>query len=1073
MFRILLKSLPTTNFLVVILTIVFQLSLAKAQWIQTNGPYGGIVKCISVSGPYIVAGTAGNGIFLSTNDGENWEGIKFSDYSILCMTIKDSTIFVGTQFDAIYISTNWGKEWKKVDKGLKTGLILSLATLGQYVFAGTGGGGIYISSNNGESWVETNLKSASVTSLKAIGSNLFAGTWERGFLLSTDLGETWRTLDRGISKTLVWSIINVGNRIFAGSNDGVFVSTDNGESWRQVNNGLTDTRVLSLEYFGQYLLAGTLGGVFISTDFGESWRQINNGLGNLRVWSVAVRGTKIFAGTEYGIYCSTNNGENWLPVGLPALNALSIAIKEKNLFSVAGGNLYVSKDLGKSWKKLSIGFPNLNCTVVAVHDSSIYLGTERSGIFVSTDNGESWKEINNGFPKKYCSSFAFIYANIFVGTYGGIWRSTDNGESWWPVNYGLNYTRVYSLAVKDTILFAGTETGAVYRSTNLGESWEQVKNGFTSDNAYAVAVVGNTIVGGGIGIFFSTDNGETWLKSDLVNVKISSIFTQDNMVFAGTEKNGVYMSVSKGSTWFPINDGLKNLYVQSLSILDSMLFAGTFGNSVFKRPLSELKFPPPPKLASPPNGTYGVPYYTTLCWYSVDSSSSYRLQVSTNKSFQTTILDTSGLKDTSFAIDFLEPNFVYYWRVNAKKGDFISDWSEVWSFETILTPPKPPKLVSPQNNVWTVPTVGAKFIWNSSRGATSYRLQISTTPDFSTIVFDKSDIKDTFQVASEFSNGVVYYWRVNASNSAGTGDWSEVWRFKAIWYQPKPPKLVSPPNNSENVATIDAKFVWNSSQYATSYRLQISLVPDFSTTVFDKSGITDTFQIVSELLEGVVYFWRVNASNSGGTSDWSEVWSFKAIIFPPDAPILVSPPNGATVDPNEITLVWRLNKRALTYRVQVSTSKIFLKKEFEKTDLTDTSVTISGLAENKTYYWRVDATNSTNTGPWSEVWSFTISGLSSKQETEPQETEGKGILSVRPNPFVNSTTIEFKLPKPSFVTIKVYNALGTEVATLLSQNLPSGHHEVNWKPTGLPSGVYFIRLQADGYVQQIKILVLK
>jgi hypothetical protein len=54
-----------------------------------------------------------------------------------------------------------------------------------------------------------------------------------------------------------------------------------------------------------------------------------------------------------------------------------------------------------------------------------------------------------------------------------------------------------------------------------------------------------------------------------------------------------------------------------------------------------------------------------------------------------------------------------------------------------------------------------------------------------------------------------------------------------------------------------------------------------------------------------------------------------------------------------------------------------------------------------------------------------------------------------PNPFNPMTTIEFDLPKSSEVSLKVYNILGEEVATLLSASLPSGSHKVDWNAAQL------------------------
>ncbi len=78
-----------------------------------------------------------------------------------------------------------------------------------------------------------------------------------------------------------------------------------------------------------------------------------------------------------------------------------------------------------------------------------------------------------------------------------------------------------------------------------------------------------------------------------------------------------------------------------------------------------------------------------------------------------------------------------------------------------------------------------------------------------------------------------------------------------------------------------------------------------------------------------------------------------------------------------------------------------------------------------------------------------------------------------PNPFNPSTTIEFALPKSSFVTLKIFDLLGNEVATLVAEKLPAGKHQRVWEAKGLASGVYLYRLEAGEFVQTRKLILLR
>ncbi len=78
-----------------------------------------------------------------------------------------------------------------------------------------------------------------------------------------------------------------------------------------------------------------------------------------------------------------------------------------------------------------------------------------------------------------------------------------------------------------------------------------------------------------------------------------------------------------------------------------------------------------------------------------------------------------------------------------------------------------------------------------------------------------------------------------------------------------------------------------------------------------------------------------------------------------------------------------------------------------------------------------------------------------------------------PNPFNPSTMINYQLPINSHVTLKVYDVLGRDVATLVDRAMSAGDHEAVWNAGGLPSGVYVARLEANGNVKMQKMVLMK
>ncbi len=78
-----------------------------------------------------------------------------------------------------------------------------------------------------------------------------------------------------------------------------------------------------------------------------------------------------------------------------------------------------------------------------------------------------------------------------------------------------------------------------------------------------------------------------------------------------------------------------------------------------------------------------------------------------------------------------------------------------------------------------------------------------------------------------------------------------------------------------------------------------------------------------------------------------------------------------------------------------------------------------------------------------------------------------------PNPFNPNTKIKFEIPKSSFVTIKVYDALGREITTLADENVNAGIYSLNWDADEFPSGIYFYKITTEKFSESKKMILLK
>jgi hypothetical protein len=93
-----------------------------------------------------------------------------------------------------------------------------------------------------------------------------------------------------------------------------------------------------------------------------------------------------------------------------------------------------------------------------------------------------------------------------------------------------------------------------------------------------------------------------------------------------------------------------------------------------------------------------------------------------------------------------------------------------------------------------------------------------------------------------------------------------------------------------------------------------------------------------------------------------------------------------------------------------------------------------------------------------------------KTEEVPQQSE---LMQSYPNPFNPTTQIEYRLSSDEFVSLRVYNSLGQQVAVLVNEQRPAGVHTVTFHATDLPSGMYFYRMMAGAFQQTRKLLLLK
>jgi ligand-binding sensor domain-containing protein len=138
--------------------------------------------------------------------------------------------------------------------------------------------------------------------------------------------------------------------------------------------------------------------------------------------------------------------------------------------------------------------------------------------------------------------------------------------------------------------------------------------------------------------------------------------------------------------------------------------------------------------------------------------------------------------------------------------------------------------------------------------------------------------------------------------------------------------------------------------------------------------------------------------------------------------------------------------------------------KFDGTNWTVYNTSNSGLPDNWVFAIAIDGSDNKWIGTWlGGVAVYREGGVILNIEQESRSTKIPSAFSLSqnyPNPFNPTTKIKYQIPEKNFVTLKVYDVLGSEIATLVNEEKSIGTYEITWTVERLPSGIYFYRLQA-------------
>jgi photosystem II stability/assembly factor-like uncharacterized protein len=616
-------------------------------WAPVNGPNQGPVKCLVPADGVVYAGTMNGVFTTKDSGRHwvRIPHAGMVDKIVTSIAVTPAGVFAAGCRDGTYGSVSRlspdGASWtdisgnlrpKRVPFGVLSGLVFNAAG---DLFVGTFPGLFRLPA--GESTWEPvgNLKTVYCL-VKDSKGRLFAGTDGAGVCYSTDEGKTWEKVSLGSRADTVFALtVDPLDRVWAGTRAGLWRSTDHGVTWKSL--ALADVPVSAVAVSGEQVFAGVselrvhtvsyFGSLRRSTDGGATFKEITTGLEGLgQVWSVWVSGKTVLVGAS-GAYVSVDGGDTFQLAneGLEASNWVrDCAFKaDGTVFASTPTGVYRSADRGRTWVRLVNGLGNLQCFRLVIASKDLPEGDKSGAVLVgvwavgngwnssangsariyrSTDNGEHWTDstpkwtysnVGTKMRAMIENSRGEIFAgDQFTGNQGNLWRSTDSGRTFKPVAISqTNVGGLFSMAMNPAFpneIYLSVEMGEkLFRSTDHGDTWVHPASAHypqADPGGFGWTLDGKTMFAGNVhGNFYSTDKGESWVRSAVPGTFFDFATARDGTMYAADMYKGAWRSTDNGKSWQVLNSGMgtgtgtdANLWSQCIRIApDGYLWIGT------------------------------------------------------------------------------------------------------------------------------------------------------------------------------------------------------------------------------------------------------------------------------------------------------------------------------------------------------------------------------------------------------------------------------------------------------------------------------------------------------------------
>ncbi len=649
-------------------------------------------------------------------------------------------------------------------------------------------------------------------------------------------------------------------------------------------------------------------------------------------------------------------------------------------------------------------------------------------------------------------------SNTLKGTYKyalvSILFAVANGVNaqWTQTNAPTGMTFNCFASFPGEIYAGSTSQGGVYFSTDDGATWNPTFAQPPNSIVYAIANVGNyTYIGTLNGIYYATSyGGGGWvadtsgLTTKWVTALTSTGSDVGSYMFAGTEYSGVFLSTNNGASWHAVNSGLGDPNITCLAVSSSFSSSATIYA-----------------------GTQGGFYYSTnygTTWTQLNTGLT---------SIGITALAAEGNEVFAGTINgaFVLVNYTSGWKVinsglpTGRVNSLVLNGSSLIAGVNegvfVLMDGTSGNAWIPQNSGLPGPEsdcvfVGDGYLLSSYYGIQRYPLSIfPELVSVKNVPFTEGGSVELTWTASSLDTNVYdlpYYsiWRaispVSGITEKGTtlgGTVNTSTRLKRI-------RIVT---TSEGTFA----FQWVGEDLAHRLSTYSYAAPTLSDSMAGTNGME--YFMVSAQTNNANVFYDSNI-DSGYSVD----------MLAPAAPKSLT----ATVFSGTVTLHWLPNTESdlKDYVIYRSDSTIENTKSLTPYATTvDTAFTdTSPLASTVSYYAVCAEDVHGNLSAASNQISATVTGIDGPDNNTPKEFS---LSQNYPNPFNPTTVISYKLSALSNVTLKVYDVLGREVATLVNERQNAGNYSVAFDGSKFASGIYFYRLVAGNVTATKKLVLIK